>query len=187
MSKKPASVLFSVPARNLKHGPIWGSEVIPAGLARTLNGSNELNPCCFHARSCCIDIVHPEGDDRTGGEKRVKWLLGAIEFHLRPIGQLEPRNFRFVSNGLHAHHTTKELDHLFKLSRSHSQPSESFDMHSFSLMSFLCSYPPVQRPTLLIHSRSISRFNSSEPVEEPFSGYIKLCRSRRDFRKICAI
>src|SRR5690349_11278694 len=118
------------PAQNLEHRPVWGSEVIPARLARTLNGTNELDACCFHGRSCCLDIVHPEGDHRTGGEKRVKCLLGAVEFHLRPIGQLEPRNLRFVSNGLHAHHITKELDRLFKLSGSQSQPSESFDMHS---------------------------------------------------------
>src|SRR5437764_15334266 len=130
MPKKPALALLISPAQDLKHRPVWGSEVIPPRLARTLNGTNEFDACCFHGRACCVDIIYPEGDHRTGGEKRVKWLLGAIEFQLRPIGQVEPRNLRLVSNGLHAHHMTKELDHLFKLSGSQSQPSESFDLHN---------------------------------------------------------
>ena len=106
-----------------------GSEVIPTRLTCPLNGADELDPCRFHGGSCCIDIVHLEGDHRTSGEKRVKFLLGAIEFHLRTIGQLESRKLRFVSNGLHAHHITKELHHLFKLRGSHSQPDQAFDMH----------------------------------------------------------
>src|SRR5438128_1298455 len=79
-------------AQDLEHRSIRGSEVIPTCLARPLNGANELDPCRFHGSSCCIDIVHAEGDHRTSGEETVKFLIGAIEFHLRAIGQLKPRN-----------------------------------------------------------------------------------------------
>jgi len=122
-----SSLLISS-TQDLKHRPIRGSEVIPTRLACPLNGADEFDPCRFHRGSCRIDIIHLEGDHRASGEKRVKFLIGAIEFHLRIIGQLESRKLRFVSNGLHTHYITKELHHLFKLRGSQSQPDQSFDM-----------------------------------------------------------
>src|SRR5947208_1439668 len=80
------------------------------------NRANELDTCRCHGGSCCIDIVHQEGDYRASGEKRVKFFLGTIEFHLRTIDQLKPSNLSLVSNGLHPHHIPKECHHLFKLS-----------------------------------------------------------------------
>src|SRR5213082_930107 len=101
------SVIISL-AQNLKHRPIRCSKMVPTCLACTLDGTNELDARRLHGGSCYSDIVHPEGDHRAGGEKRVKLLLGAIEFHLRAIAQLKSRNLRFVSNGLHTHHIAKE-------------------------------------------------------------------------------
>jgi len=89
--------------------------MVPTRLARTLDWTNELDTRRLHGGSCCIDIVHAECDHGAGGEKGVKLLLGAIEFHLCAIGHLKPCNLRLVSNGLHAHHIAKECDHLFKL------------------------------------------------------------------------
>ncbi len=66
--------------------------MIPARLARTLNRANELDACRFHRSSCCIDIFHPQGDYKTSGEKRVKFLPGAIEFHLRAILLIDNRS-----------------------------------------------------------------------------------------------
>jgi hypothetical protein len=89
--------------------------MIPAHLACTLNGANEFDSHRSHSGSYFIDIVHAEGDNRTCGEKRVKFLFGTIEFHFCAIGQLKPCNLRFVPNGLHTHYIAKELHHLFKL------------------------------------------------------------------------
>src|SRR6266700_4268918 len=111
----PSFVIIRL-ARYLKHSPVRGSKMIPTRLACMLNRANELDTCRFHGGSCCIDIVHPEGDYRTSGEKSVKFFLGTIEFHLRTIDQLKPNDLSLISNGLHTHHIPKECHHLFKLS-----------------------------------------------------------------------
>jgi hypothetical protein len=63
-------------------------------------------------------------------KKCVKFLLGAIEFHYRVIGQLKSHQLRFVSDELHAQHITNEFRRLFKLRGSQPQPDQSFDMHA---------------------------------------------------------
>src|SRR5437879_12185205 len=60
MPKKPALALLISPAQELKHSPVWGSEVLPAPLTRTLNWTNEFHARCVHAAAGLVYLLYPD-------------------------------------------------------------------------------------------------------------------------------